>query len=547
MNTEFFIAKKIIQKDKSKDGVSKPIVKISLASITIGIAVMLITVSIVTGFQEKIREKVVGFGSHIKITNLEFNTSIESSPILIDQDWIADIKNEAGVKHIQNYTYKPAILQTDFDTTHFNYNNKDTAIINRDVLGVLFKGIDHSYDWSFFDDKLTEGELIDSNSAENEILISEYIANLLHYSVGDKVNAYFVLKSSPKKRSFIIKGIYNTGMEEFDKKIIFSHLNQLQKINNWGVQNFITLKDTCINHQFVLESKAFGSTNSFQYNWGDGFENAKMKLVNLKKNNQIKVEAMAVERDYLGYTIAKDSLTDIATAKLNITNPCDCTPEILANNPIEYISDSVIKAPFGTINIINGTGTSHLYTGGFEIIINNWDDLNKMDDIIYNTIPFDFQTQKITDQNPEIFAWLDFLDMNIAVILTLMIIVSLINMTTSLLVLILEKTNMIGILKAIGGTNWSIRKIFLYNSFYLLAKGLFWGNIIGISLLLIQKFTKIIPLDPKVYYLDTVPISLNISDILLINGLTIVTCMIILIIPSYLVSKIQPVKAIKFD
>lgn len=547
MNTEFFIAKKIIQKDKSKDAVSKPIVKISLASISIGVAVMLITVSIVTGFQEKIREKVIGFGSHIQITNLEMNSSMESTPILINQDFVQDLQNEPGVKHIQNYTYKPAILQTDFDTSIFKYNGKDTAIVNRDVLGVLFKGIDQNYDWSFFNDKLIAGELIDSNSESNEIMISEYIANLLHYEIGEKVNSYFVLKNNPKKRNFVVKGIYRTGMEEFDKKIIFCQLGQLQKINNWGVQSYLTLKDTCINHQFVLETKAFGSTNSFLYDWGDGYETSTMKVLNLEKNKKLSIEVMPVERDFYGYTTPRDSLTDISSATISTITPCDCTPEILENQPIEYLSDSLIKAPFGTITINNGPGTSHLYTGGFEVIIDNWDDLDKMDNIIYENIPFELQTSKVTDLHPEIFAWLDFLDMNIAVILTLMIIVSLINMTTSLLVLILEKTNMIGILKAIGGSNWSIRKIFLYNSFYLLVKGLFWGNLIGLTVLFVQKTTKFIPLDPKVYYLDTVPISLNISHILLINLFTIITCMLVLIIPSYLVSKINPVKAIKFD
>mgnify|MGYP001411970566 CR=1 FL=1 len=547
MNTEFFIAKKIIRKDKSKDAVSKPIVKISLASISIGVAVMLITVSIVTGFQEKIREKVIGFGSHIQITNLEMNSSMESTPILINQDFINTLRDEPGINHIQNYTYKPAILQTDFDTTVFKYNRKDTAIINRDVLGVLFKGIDQDYDWTFFNDKLIEGELIDSSSEANEIMISEYIANLLHYEIGEEVNSYFVLKNNPKKRSFKIKGIYRTGMEEFDKKIIFCQLNQLQKINNWGVQSYMTLKDTCVNNQFVLEAKAFGSTNSFLFDWGDGYEKSTMKILNLNKNKDISIEVMPIERDFYGYTVPIDSITDKSIATLNVTTFCDCTPELLKNQPIEYTSDSTIKAPFGTIQITNGPGTSHLYTGGFEVIINNWDDLNKMDELIYSHIPFELQTSKVTDLHPEIFAWLDFLDMNIAVILTLMIIVSLINMTTSLLILILEKTNMIGILKAIGGTNWTIRKIFLYNSFYLLVKGLFWGNLIGLTLLLIQKITKIIPLDPEVYYLDTVPISLDISNILLINLFTIITCMIVLIIPSYLVSKINPVKAIKFD
>jgi lipoprotein-releasing system permease protein len=243
----------------------------------------------------------------------------------------------------------------------------------------------------------------------------------------------------------------------------------------------------------------------------------------------------------------KDTIPDTATAQILVESPCYCSEELLKEKPIEYESDSVIIAPFGKVFIQNGKGTAHLYTGGFEVIINNWEDLDNMDDIIYNSIPFELESKKITEINPEIFNWLGFLDMNIAVILTLMIIVSLINMITSLLVLILEKTNMIGILKAIGATNWSIRKIFLYNSFYLLIKGLFWGNFIGITLLMIQKLTHLIPLDPNVYYLDTVPVSFNLWHIIGINLLTILTTMVILILPSFLVSKINPVKAIKFN
>jgi lipoprotein-releasing system permease protein len=547
LNTELFIARKIIKKHQSKDKVSKPIVKISLASITIGIAVMLITVSIVTGFQEKIREKVIGFGSHIQISQLNDNSSMESMPILIDQPFVEDIKAEPKVKTIQNYAYKPAILQTDLDTNHFTVNGKDSIIINRDIAGVLFKGIDSSYDWSFFEDKLTSGELIDKNSNTNEILISEYIANLLHYKIGDKVNAYFIQNSNPKKRSFNIKGIYRTGLEDFDKKIIFSHIGVIQKINNWGVETKIKLLDTCVNNQFVLEAMAYSYTNRFIYDWDDGYNSSRYKLFTPNKNETIDLKVNMIDANFYGENTVNDSLFSSASANIIIDKPCDCELSLFDQNPIEYISETEIKTPFGKIEYQFDEGTSNLYTGGFEVIINNWDDLEDMDKIIYEHIPFKLQTQKITDLNPEIFSWLDFLDMNIAIILTLMIIVSLINMTTSLLVLILEKTNMIGILKAVGSTNWSIRKIFLYNSFYLLSRGLFLGNLIGIGLLLIQKFTNAIPLDPKIYYLDTVPVSINFTHILAINLLTIVICMIVLIIPSYLVSKIQVVKAVKFD
>jgi lipoprotein-releasing system permease protein len=547
LNTEFFIAQKIISKSKEKNRVSKPIVSISLASISIGVAVMIITVSIVTGFQEKIREKVIGFGSHIQVTKLADNTSMESDPILINQPFIDDIRTLKGVKHVQSFAYKPAILQTEKDTTIFKYNGKDTAIVNRDVLGVLFKGIDNSYDLSFFKDKIIKGEPLDSNSVDNEILVSEYIANLLHYDVGDKVNAYFVLKNGPKKRNYIIKGIYRTGMEDFDKKIIFCKQNQIQNVNNWGVQTFITLADTCINGNYVLEAKTYGNADAYAHDWGNGFSQNKYYLISGKNNHSVTLVSNPLEYFLDNSYHQKDTIPDTARARIIVTNPCECSDEVLKNNPIQYENDSVLIAPFGKIILNNGKGTAHLYTGGFEITINNWEDLDKMTDEIYNTIPFDLESKNIKEINPEIFNWLGFLDMNIAVIITLMIIVSLINMVTSLLVLILEKTNMIGILKAIGATNWSIRKIFLYNAFYLLLKGLIYGNVIGLVFVFIQKYTSILKLDAQVYYLDTVPVSINIWYILGINVLTVLTTMIILIVPSYLVTKISPVKAIKFN
>lgn len=437
-------------------------------------------------------------------------------------------------------------METDFDTSFFKVNGKDTSVINRDILGVLFKGIDETFDWSFFHDKLIDGQIIDSTSSNNDIMISEYIANLLHYKVGDKVNSYFVLKNNPKKRNFIVKGIYNTGFEEFDKKLIFCQLNQIQKINNWGVKSFLRLKDTCINNQFVMEALAFGSTNSFIYDWGNGYESPALKILNLNKKT-LQVDVLPTVKDFYGYSVSRDSLSNRSTATFNVETPCNCDEELLKQQPIEYIGDSLIIAPFGTITIHNGPGTQHLYTGGFEVLLNDWDDLQNANTIVYENIPYEYNSQPITDLHPDIFTWLDFLDMNIAIILALMIIVSLINMTTSLLVLILEKTNMIGIFKAIGATDWSIRKIFLYNSLYLLVKGLLWGNLIALSLLFIQKYTKVIPLDSKVYYLDTVPVSLNLYHILGVNILTIIVCMLILIIPSYLISKINPVKAIKFN
>ncbi len=547
LNTEYFIARTLIRKKAGKSQISQPIVRISLASIIIGMAIMIITVSIVTGFQNKIREKVIGFGSHIQITNMEDNTSMESSPLLVDTSFISGIKNHPDVKHVQRFAYKPGILQSSLDTNIITVGPQVDTAINHDVLGVLFKGIDQDFDWTFFDDKIIEGTPISLKSNQLEVLVSAKIAKLLHYKVGDKLNAFFVLNNTPKKRKFTIKGIYQTGLEEFDKKIIFTNIKHIQDINNWGIQSNLTIKDTCINGYYVLQGLSFGNFPYHKYKWNGVNSDQTLYLIDGHHNQTIHFEASINRSTTPAENDQENHLYDRSTAKIIIDSACGCSDAILAHHPIEYTADTLIKMPFGHIQIENGKSTRSQYTGGYEVLIANWQDLTKMNDIIYSEIPFELKTTKITDLYSEVFSWLNFLDMNIIVILAMMLAVSLINMITSLLVLIIEKTNFIGILKAVGANNWSIRKIFIFNAILLLGKGLFWGNLLGIGFLLIQHFFKIIPLDAEVYYLDHVPVNLNFLNILLINALTIFICFIILILPSYLITKINPIKAIKFN
>ncbi len=504
---------------------------------------MIITVSIVTGFQNKIREKVIGFGSHLQITNLEDNTSMESSPLRTDSSLLQSLKKNQFVRHVQTFAYKPAILQSEENTTTITIGNQTDSSSNKDILGVLFKGIDQSYDMTFFKDKLAEGQLINFNSKKSEVLVSEKIAQLLHYQIGDKISAYFVLNSTPKKREFTITGIYRTGLEEFDKKIIFTNISALQSINNWGVSTALTVLDTCIRDQFVIKGLAFGNEKGFQYKWNGKPSSKKLYLLNDYSEKRIEFEAASLQPTSKSNQI----LWDKSTLTLEVDSSCTCSDQLLKVSPIQYLSDSAIKMPFGTITINNSSGTGNQFIGGYEVLIDNWNDLDKIDDIIYSEIPFELKTTKITDIYVEIFAWLDFLDMNIAVIIVMMLIVSLINMVTSLLVLIIEKTNFIGILKATGATNWSIRKIFIFNALLLLGRGLLWGNILGISFLALQSYFNVFPLDPQIYYLDAVPVSFNLFNILFINLLTVISCFFVLIIPSYLITRIKPIKAIKFN
>ncbi|NNM22319.1 MAG: ABC transporter permease [Flavobacteriaceae bacterium] len=185
--------------------------------------------------------------------------------------------------------------------------------------------------------------------------------------------------------------------------------------------------------------------------------------------------------------------------------------------------------------------------GAFEVFVSDFDEITNIGNRVYDEIPSELDALTIRDKYYTIFEWLDLFDFNIVLIIGIMILIAGINMITALLVLILERTQMIGILKALGSTDWGVRKVFLYNAAYIICVGLFWGNLIGIGLLLLQKYGKLINLDPDTYYVTEAPVYLDAGYVLLLNGGTLLLCLLMLLIPSYIVTKISPVKAIRFE
>lgn len=408
MNLEIFIAKKILSRNKSN--FSRPITRIAVASVAIGVAVMIISVAVVTGFQNEIRDKVIGFGSHIQISNFDSNNSFESSPIDRNQDFYDALHQNKEIRSIQVFATKAGIIKTD-----------------EDIQGVVLKGVDTDYDWSFFINRITQGvpPKISQNKKTNDVLVSEKICSTLKFKLNDTILMFFIREGqmTPSARKFRISGIYNTGLEEFDKIYIIGDLKHVQRLNNW-----------------------------------------------------------------------------------------DSTK-----------------------------------VGGFEIIINDFNKLDEVSDYVYKNASYNLDSRNIKQMYPQIFEWLSFQDVNVIIIIVMMVFVALINMASTLLILIIEKTNMIGILKALGTRNWSIRKIFVYNAMYIIGKGLIWGNLLGIGLCLIQMYLGLIKLDPASYYVSVVPINFNLMNLLLINIGTVLVCFLVLIIPSYIITKISPVKAIRFD
>ncbi len=414
MNAELFIAKKITQQGDDKKQISGPIVKIAVFGIALGLSVMILSVAIITGFKNQVSGKVIGFGSHIQVTNFDSNRSFETQPISrfqLSQTLLNSIK---GIKHSQVFITKSGIIKT-----------------KNNIQAIVLKGVDGGYDWSFFEKSLVEGSTITINDSikSNQILISEYVAKLLKLSLGDKLMVYFV-QDPPRMRVFKISGLYKTSIEDFDKAFAMVDMRHLQKLNNW-------------------------------------------------ESNQVS-----------GYEIIIDDY-----------------------NKLEALTDSVYE--------IAGY---HFTENGTKLKIVN-----------------------IRQLYPQIFDWLNLQDVNVWIILILMVVVAGFNMISGVLILILERTNMIGLLKGLGYNNWRIRKIFLYQSGFLIVRGLFWGNIIGITLCFVQKYFGIIPLDEATYYISKVPINLKMLHIIYLNFGTLFIIVIMMVIPSYLITKISPAKAIKFN
>lgn len=390
---------------------SAAIIKIAVVGIAIGMAVMILSHSIVTGFQDEIQQKVIGFGSHLQVSLYNPQNTLGIKPIDRNQPFVSAIQAEPRVQNVNVFAHKNGII---------------TA--NGEIKGVMVKGIDGDYDWSFFESYLQEGSVLPIGASAqrartDSAMISRQIANQLELALGDKMTVVFIQDERERKRRFVIGGIYETGMEQFDNNVMLCDMQHIQKLNNW-----------------------------------DG--------------NQV---------------------------------------------------------------------------AGFEVWLKDFDDLQHLDDIVERHVSWEFTTMKITDQFMEIFGWLELQNLNVIIILTLMILVSGINMITALLVFILDRTNMIGILKALGATNGSLSTLFLLNAGYLILIGTLWGNAIGLGLGWLQYHFEFIKLDQSNYYIDHVPVLFDWTTILLINLGSILLSLLMLVIPSRIVSRIDPVKTIRFN
>lgn len=401
MRFERFIARRFSRELSGGEEMSRPAIRIAITGIALGLAVMIISIAVVVGFKREVTRQVTGFGSHIIVSSFDGFGDLDETPIEVTDDKIKLLRGVENVAEVQRVCRKPGIIEA-----------------KNAFQGVILKGVDDTYCWDFFSQRMVEGTVDSLRETSNWAIVSRKMARQMQLSMGEKFTVYFVGERL-RARRFIVGGIYETTYSEYDKLFILTDISVIRQLNGW-----------------------------------------------------------------------------------------------------------------------NDTLCSSL-----ELLVNDWNKLDYTQNNVFEALATDgdvYAVESITGKMPQIFEWLAMLDMNAAIILILMMLVSGFCIISGLLILVLERTQTIGLLKALGATNRSIRHIFLIQSLYLIGWGMLWGNIIGLTLIAVQHFTKVIPLNPTSYYVDHVPVFLPLHWWLILNVGMVVIGMMMLVGPSHIVSRIKP-------
>lgn len=415
MNLPYFLAHRIYAQNDDKRKVSRPAIRIATIGVAIGLAVMIVSVCVVLGFKHAIRDKVIGFGSHIQVAEYNALMGGDGRAVQMDDSVMSVLSHIQGVKHVQRFAYRQGILKTDDD-----------------FLGVMFKGVGPEFDSTFIHKNMVEGSIprFSDKTSGNKLLVSKNMADKLHLKTGSRFFAYFIDYTGVRMRRFTISGVYQTNLTQYDNTICFTDLHAVAKLNGW---------------------------------------------------------------------------------------PADVA-------------------------------------GGAELTINNFEQLddvertviakvNRTTDHYGNT----FASKTIKEVSPQIFSWLSLLDLNVWIILAIMMCVAAVTMISGLLIIILERTQMIGLLKALGAGNATVRHTFMWFSAFIIGRGLLWGNLVGLGLVALQYVTGLVKLDPATYYVSTVPVEVNLLYVVLLNIGTLIISLFVLIAPSYLISHIHPAKTMSYE
>ncbi len=407
LNSPHFIARRIVFGADRKRILSQPVVKIALAGVSLGVAVMVISVMVMNGFKQEITDKVTGFSSHLRVSKFDHNASLEEEPVLLEAGFLDSLAGDPAVRDLYIYATKAGIVKT-----------------GEAIQGVVLKGIGTGFNWRYFDNKLVAGSIPGGRDSTlgSGVIISSAVAALLGLSPGDDLVVYFI--SNPMRvRKFRISGIYETGLEEFDRTFVFCDFKILHKLNGWEPGQ----------------------------------------------------------------------------------------------------------------------------AGGVEITLHDFGELETAGRRIYSQAGYSMKTETVRELYPQIFNWLELIDINVVIIIVLMLAVAGMNMIATLLIIILDNTRLVGVLKSMGATDGMVRRVFLYVSVYVIGAGVAAGNLLAFSLGALQLYTGWFTLPPESYYVSSVPLAFDGWQLLLLNAGTITVCMAMMLLPVSVLSRIRPVKVLRFD
>ena len=410
----FFVAKRIYQGGEAGRA-SASAVRIATAGVAVGILVMIISICVTIGFQREIKGRVASLVGHIQVVNSETLYRNNPAPVEVSDSLCREISALHGVTHVQRFALCMGMLKTEHA-----------------FRGIYFRGVDSSFDPSFLADNLVSGSVPSfgqGDALSDSILLSASMASALQVEVGQKIYAYFFDKNL-RARRFVVSGVFQTNMADFDDKMCFADVRTVQRLSGWE---------------------------------GD---------------------------QYSGAEVILDDFSSMDTVGTNLSS-------------MFYMKEDAY---------------GHYYA-----------------------------TPRVDELFPQVFSWLTLLDTNVVAILILMICVASVTMVSGLLIIILERTRFIGVMKAMGATNSQLRSVFLYLSAMIVVRGLLFGNIIAFALLFIQHATGIVALDPESYYLARVPVYFPVWGIVLVNVITLVVCVLVLIVPTHVVSRIHPARSIRFE
>lgn len=410
----WFVAKRLFAQGGSSGRASRLATGIATVGVAIGLAVMLVSVSIVLGFQKEVQDKVLGFGAHIKVLNYKSIGQQEFSPIVIDDSITSKLQAIPNVASVARFCIKPGMLKTDAN-----------------FRGIAIQGIGQDYDQSFISSHLVKGEIPEftDSVSSGKLVISQAMAREMQVDTGQEIYAYFFEKTV-RARKFTVAGIYQTNLTDFDKNFAYTDLCTIHRLLGWDSQQYA---------------------------------GAEIRLKDFERLDE--------------------TLMDV-------------------------------------INKVNHKQDAY---GNY------------------------YSSLTIRQEHPQIFGWLQLLDMDIVVILILMICISTFTAVSGLLIIILERTNFIGIMKALGARNKQVRHLFLNYAMLIILRGIVLGNLLAFALIYLQKQFGLITLDPEVYYVEAVPVLVNWWWVLAIDLGTLVVSALAMIVPSFVVSNITPAKSIRFE